>query len=76
MQYIVEGRKFDDRKLALTFAAGLAEKQDRSVDVQVEVIVIKNEARRSWLCRMHPPGVQRTIAAPLNQSRAAGESHA
>lgn len=70
MTFIVEGRRFDNRHAAITFAAGLANEQDRSVDVEVEVEVIKREARRSWVCRMHPEGVKRTITAPLRKSRA------
>lgn len=75
MKYVVEGRKFDDRKEAITFAAGLADKQDRSVDVMIEVEVIKSETKRSWICRMHPPGEQRTlITAPRAALAAAKEN--
>lgn len=59
MKFIVEGRRFPDRHSAITFAAGVAEEQDRSIDVEVEIDIIKTEAKRSWVCRMHPPGVQR-----------------
>lgn len=59
MKFIVEGRRFSDRHAAITFASGLAETQDRSVDVEVEMEVMKTETKRSWICRMHPPGMQR-----------------
>lgn len=71
MTFIVAGRRFDSRREAISFAEGLCIAEDRSVDVEIEVEVIKSETRRSWVCRMHPPGVQRTITAPLHKSRAA-----
>lgn len=74
MKYVVEGRTFDERREAISFAEGLADKQDRSVDVHVDVEVIKHETRRSWICRMHPPGVQRTLLQPLVQSARAKEA--
>jgi hypothetical protein len=61
MIYAVEGRKFEDRSQAIAFANGLAEKQDRSVDVMIEVEVVKSETKRSWICRMHPPGYRSTL---------------
>ena len=79
MIYAVEGRKFEDRSLAITFANGLAEKQGRSVDVMVEVEVIKSETKRSWICRMHPPGHRSTLlrkTAPNTAIASAGECNA
>lgn len=65
--YIVEGRRFDRRLHAVTFATALACEYDRSVDVKVEVEDYLGRRQRSWMCRMHPPGVQRTILKPLPQ---------
>lgn len=77
MKYVVEGRTFDVRAEAISFAEGLAAKQDRSVDVLVEVEVIKHETKRSWICRMHPPGQMRTVlrkTAPNENLAAAKEN--
>lgn len=76
MRYVVAGRKFDVRREAITFAEGLAEEQGHSVDVEVEVEVIKSETKRSWICRMHPPGKQITLlrkTAPQHVSARAKE---
>lgn len=71
MRYVTAGRTFDSRHEAIAFAEGLAEEQGSSVDVFVDVEVIKHETRRSWICRMHPPGVKRTLLQPLVGSRRA-----
>lgn len=63
-KFIVEGRRFNKRLHAVTFAQTLACEADRSVDVKVEVRDAQNCVRRSWACRMHPPGVQRTLLKP------------
>lgn len=78
MIYAVEGRKFDNRRHAIAFANGLAEEQGRSVDVMVEVEVIHSEVKRSWICRMHPPGLKSTIlkTAPGVVTAGAGENNA
>jgi len=68
VKYLVEGRRFDVRHEAISFAGGLAEKQGRSVDVEIEMEVVKSETKRSWICRMHPYGQHRTLlnkTAPL-----------
>lgn len=59
--YIVEGRRFQRRLHAVAFAADLACEADRSVDVKVETTGILNRKHRSWMCRMHPPGLLRTV---------------
>lgn len=59
--YIVQGRRFNRRLHAVTFAAGLACEQGRSVDVKVEVKDFLGRYQRSWMCRMHPPGNLRTL---------------
>ena len=59
--YIVEGRRFEDRLQATTLAARLAREADRSVDVKVETTDILRRKHRSWMCRMHPPGMLRTL---------------
>lgn len=76
MKFIVAGRSFDNRIEAITFATTLAEIENHSVDVEVEIEIIQHKTKRSWLCRMHPPGVQKTIirkTAPNKVSRATGE---
>lgn len=59
--YIVEGRRFNRRLHAVTFATTLACEFGRSVDVKVEVKDFQGYTRRSWMCRMHPPGLERTV---------------
>jgi hypothetical protein len=59
--YIVEGRRFNRRLHAVTFATSLACEFDRSVDVKVEVKDFLGRFQRSWMCRMHPPGKVRTV---------------
>ena len=61
MKFIVEGRCFTKRLHAVTFATDLACEYDRSVDVKVETIDFLGRRQRSWMCRMHPPGLQRTV---------------
>ena len=60
--FIVQGRRFKKRLHAITFAQSLAAEQDVSVDVEVEVVDEVRHVRRSWACRMHPPG--KKIAMP------------
>lgn len=69
--YIVEGRRFNRRLHAVTFAQTLACEYGRSIEVKVEVKDFFGRFQRSWMCRMHPEGVQRTILnpAPAEQSR-------
>jgi hypothetical protein len=78
MIYLVQGRRFAKRPEAITFAEGLAAEQGTSVDVMVEVEVIRSEVKRSWICRMHPPGFQRTIlkTAPNAAFSSAGRNNA
>jgi len=64
MKFIVEGRRFNKRLHAITFAQDYACETGRSVDVKVEVRDDQNRVQRSWACRMHPPGVQRTLLKP------------
>ena len=64
MKFIVEGRRFNKRLHAVTFAQGLACETGRSVDIKAEVRDSQNCVRRSWCARMHPPGVQRTLLKP------------
>lgn len=64
MKFIVEGRSFNKRLHAVTFAQGMACETGRSVDVKVEVRDSFNRVQRSWACRIHPPGVQRTLLEP------------
>ena len=59
--YIVEGRRFNRRLHAITFATTIACEMDRSVDVKVETVGMDNRRHRSWMCRMHPPGMKRTV---------------
>ena len=61
MIFIVEGRRFSKRLHAITFALGLANEMDRSVDVKVETRDAFNRVHRSWSARMHPPNIQRTV---------------
>jgi hypothetical protein len=64
MKFIVHGRRFNKRLHAITFAEGLACETGQSIDVKVEVRDAFNRVQRSWACRMHPPGVQRTLLKP------------
>ena len=76
MIYVTAGRRFENRREAIAFAEGLAEEQGVSVDVEVEMEVIKSETKRSWICRMHPPGKQVTLlrkTAPQHVSARAKE---
>lgn len=59
--YIVEGRRFDRRLHAVTFAQSMAFTSDRSIDVKVETTDLSGRRHRSWMCRMHPEGVKRTL---------------
>lgn len=61
MKFIVQGRRFDDRLHAVTFARAMAEESGRSIDAEVEVRDENNHVRRSWCFRMHPPGVLRHL---------------
>ena len=61
MMFIVEGRRFNDRLHAITFARQCAQESGRSIDAKVEVRDENNHVRRSWAFRMHPPGVLRHI---------------
>jgi len=64
--FIVQGRRFRKRLHAITFAQSLAAEQDVSVDVEVEVVDEVRHVRRSWACRMHPPG--KKVAMPKTSS--------
>ncbi len=61
MKFIVEGRCFNKRLHAVTFAQRLACETGRSVDVKVETTDFLYRKQRSWMCRMHPPGVPATL---------------
>ena len=61
MKFIVLGRKFTKRLHAITFAQGKACELGHSVDVKVETTDMLNRRQRSWVCRMHPPNVKRTL---------------
>lgn len=65
MQFIVEGRRFNKRLHAVTFAQTVACESGRSVDVNVEVLDGQGYTQRSWACRMHPPGAVRTLLKPI-----------
>jgi len=62
--FIVEGRRFNRRLHAVTFAQTLACEYDRSVDVKVETTDFLYRKQRSWMCRMHPIGVKSTALKP------------
>ena len=68
-EYIVQGRRFQKRLHAVTFAQSLAAEQGVSVDVDVEVIDEIRQVRRSWACRMHPPGKQVSVKFGLPQKQ-------
>lgn len=61
MTFLVEGRRFDNRLHAITFAHRLADEYDRSIDVKMEVRDRLDRVRRTWVCRMHPAGDQHTL---------------
>ena len=61
MKFIVEGRCFNKRLHAVTFAQRLACETGRSVDVKVETRDAFSRVHRTWVCRMHPPGELRTL---------------
>ena len=65
MTFIVEGRRFNKRLHAVTFAQGLACETGRSVDIKAETRDLHGYVQRSWCARMHPPGVQRTLLKPV-----------
>jgi len=60
-EFIVEGRRFKRRLHAVEFALQLAFKSDRSVDVKVETTDLLYRKHMTWMCRMHPPNIQRTV---------------
>lgn len=60
-RYIVQGRRFNRRLHAVTFAQRLSFEQDITVEVFAETKDVSGKIHRNWMCRMHPPGVQRTI---------------
>ena len=71
-EYIVAGRRFKKRLHAVTYAQQLAAEQDQSVDVELDVINNIVQRRRTWICRMHPPGRRAdvTVKQPLPAVRA------
>lgn len=76
MIYVTAGRRFESRHEAIAFAEGQAAELGSSVDVEVEMEVIRSETKRSWICRIHPPGKQVTLlrkTAPLHVSARAKE---
>ena len=72
-EYVVAGRRFNKRLHAITYAQQLAAEQDQSIDVELDVAHNIVQRRRTWICRMHPPGRKADISVkqPLPAVRAA-----
>jgi len=61
MTFIVEGRHFTKQLYAITYAQQRACETGRVVEVNAEATDLRGRHSRTWLCRMHPPGVKRTL---------------
>lgn len=74
MTFIVEGRRFTQRKLAIVYAKHQAKLLERDVKVLAEIEqATPVRMVREWIATLHPPGTKITTAIkqPLNVQRRA-----
>jgi len=65
-KFIVAGATFTKFEAAANYAGALAERTNRSVDVDCEISNDVTKVERKWVAKMHPPGFTRPTLMDLS----------